>query len=405
MKVTTTDINKKGCITFLVSTLSANAFGRAYLLAEMMSPAWDIEFVGFHEGNIWRPCQNNRWPIKGVVKPGPNALSKEYRKSVLKLALLVEGNIVIACKVWPWIIDAAKIIQKRRGIPVILDIDDWELGWNFPVTPSSLIREIIYKLRNPEGLFFSWIYDIITQKIGFEKIVSNSFLQNRFNGTQVQHACDSDVMNPYKILDKDSCRKRFDLQKDAFYIGFIGTPRVHKGIDTIIEALAIIRKNLPEIWIKENKLSLIRFLVAGISEQESKDKIYDSQRDIIDFIHTFSKKELPVVVNCIDVSLMPQKDLPCCRGQLPAKLFDAMAMEKPVIASAVSDIPLIIEGAGIIIPPDSPLKLAEAIIYLWKNPKKIKKMGKNGRKKCVEKYSYKALFKILDKLCSNALYK
>jgi glycosyltransferase involved in cell wall biosynthesis len=397
---------KRGLITFLISSLSSNAFGRAYLLADMLSQKWDIEFVGFHKGTLWPPCaQINKWPVKGVLKPAPNILSSEYRRAVQRLAALAEGDIVIACKVWPWIIDAAQLVDRKLKKPVILDIDDWELGWNFPVTPKKIFREIVFKLRNPEGLFLSWLYDLKTRNLGFIKLVSNSFLKDRFSGTLVEHACNTDVMNPSAVPDKQECRGKYGLQADAFYLGFIGTPRNHKGIDTILEALEII---IPASETSDDIKAVsgpVRFLAAGLSETEKQSSMFDKYRARTDFITTFSKKDLPLVVNCIDVSLIPQKDLACCRGQLPAKIFDAMAMRKAVIASAVSDIPVILGDAGITVPPDCPSELAKAVLHLMRNPAKLKTMGDAGRQKCVEKYSYRALFIILDELCSALLNK
>jgi len=41
--------------------------------------------------------------------------------------------------------------------------------------------------------------------------------------------------------------------------------------------------------------------------------------------------------------------------------FDAMAMANPIVATEVSDLPQILDGCGIVLEPDSPEALAEAI--------------------------------------------
>jgi glycosyltransferase involved in cell wall biosynthesis len=57
-----------------------------------------------------------------------------------------------------------------------------------------------------------------------------------------------------------------------------------------------------------------------------------------------------------------------------------MAMKKPVIASAVGGIPEIIvpDKTGILIPPQNPDALADAILFLLNNPDIASKMGEAG---------------------------
>ena len=74
----------------------------------------------------------------------------------------------------------------------------------------------------------------------------------------------------------------------------------------------------------------------------------------------------------------------------PIKMFEFMAAGLPVVAS---NFPLwkgILEGAGcgICIDPTNPEEVRKACMYLIDNPVEAEKMGKNGRKAVVEKYSW-----------------
>ena len=82
-------------------------------------------------------------------------------------------------------------------------------------------------------------------------------------------------------------------------------------------------------------------------------------------------------------------------GQVPAKVFDAMAMAKPIIATAVSDLPEILDSCGWIVEPASPEQLAEAIQYVINHPKEAEQMGQKARQKCIENYSWDAMEKVL----------
>jgi glycosyltransferase involved in cell wall biosynthesis len=78
-------------------------------------------------------------------------------------------------------------------------------------------------------------------------------------------------------------------------------------------------------------------------------------------------------------------------------------MAKPIIASAVSDLPIILKDCGIIIPPKDINALAKGIIRLIENPQMAKCLGESARIKCVEKYSYTTGKKILKNILNKVL--
>jgi hypothetical protein len=52
--------------------------------------------------------------------------------------------------------------------------------------------------------------------------------------------------------------------------------------------------------------------------------------------------EIPKWVAAADVIAIPQKDSPATWGQLPSKVFDAMAMAKPIVATDVNDLSMVL---------------------------------------------------------------
>ncbi|HCJ66850.1 MAG TPA: glycosyltransferase family 1 protein, partial [Elusimicrobia bacterium] len=98
--------------------------------------------------------------------------------------------------------------------------------------------------------------------------------------------------------------------------------------------------------------------------------------------------------------------LPSREESFPQVILEAMALEKPVVATRVGGIPEIITSGenGIIVEPGNPKALAEAIIWMFENPGKAEEMGKKGKEK-VEKYftiakMIKETEKIYEKLIS-----
>ena len=61
----------------------------------------------------------------------------------------------------------------------------------------------------------------------------------------------------------------------------------------------------------------------------------------------------------------------------------------------VSDLPEILDGYGLIVEPSNVTELSDKISFLFENEDIAIRLGENARKKCIEKYSWDAMEKIL----------
>ena len=88
----------------------------------------------------------------------------------------------------------------------------------------------------------------------------------------------------------------------------------------------------------------------------------------------------------------------------PNKMFEYMSAGLPVIASNFPLWKSIIEGnkCGICVDPKKPDQIANAIDFLFENPKIAISMGENGKKSIMKKYNWsieeKKLIKLYEKL-------
>ncbi len=86
-----------------------------------------------------------------------------------------------------------------------------------------------------------------------------------------------------------------------------------------------------------------------------------------------------------DLVVIPQRRNIATIGQASAKIFDAMAMAKPIIATNVSYLPEILNGCGLIVEPENSAQLSRAIKYLLNNSVEAKEIGRKARQKCINK--------------------
>jgi alpha-maltose-1-phosphate synthase len=73
--------------------------------------------------------------------------------------------------------------------------------------------------------------------------------------------------------------------------------------------------------------------------------------------------------------------------------LEAMACETAVVASRVGGIPEVVEGSvtGLLVPPDDPASLADALNMLLRDPERAAAMGEAGRERAVAEFSWEAI--------------
>jgi glycosyltransferase involved in cell wall biosynthesis len=214
---------------------------------------------------------------------------------------------------------------------------------------------------------------------------------------------DTDLYDPSKY-DRGEIRQQLGIC-DETVISFIGMPRKHKGVDIIILALNKLLRTSPQ-------LKKIKFLFTGDPQDgyvrfliNLSTRLLGKERTL--FLGMTPKTHEPLLLAASDIVCIPQEVSYASLGQVPSKVFTAMSMAKPIIASAVSDLPVILKECGIIVPPKDINALAEGITRLIENPQMAKMLGQHAQLKCVEKYSYitgrKILRNILDEVLSRKL--
>ncbi len=96
---------------------------------------------------------------------------------------------------------------------------------------------------------------------------------------------------------------------------------------------------------------------------------------------------MPLYLDLAEIIVVPLNDTLLARSQMPCKVFEAMAMAKPVIGSAISDLPLVLEGCGIVVPPGDVAAIADAVQHVFGHPSESAAMGRAAREKCIRLYS------------------
>jgi glycosyltransferase involved in cell wall biosynthesis len=103
----------------------------------------------------------------------------------------------------------------------------------------------------------------------------------------------------------------------------------------------------------------------------------------VKFIDQISKEELPYYYAASDIVLVTLRDLPLFKCVIPSKIFEIMAMNKPILINVSGEAQELVvsqANAGWAVPPENSVKLAEKITELINNTETSNSLGENGRK-------------------------
>ena len=364
-------------ISIISTNLSTNATNRCVMLAKALSKKFDVEIVGTTFGKtIWPPLLSG---LDLRIQSVPGKLLPGYITSIWRLLKLLDGEVIIACKPRFPSFGVALIKRAISGVPVILDIDDDELAMTLPGKKSRLLN----KLRHTNGyLFTRWMNRLGGRASGFFCV--SEFFRKIYGGVIVPHGQNMAVLDPDKY-DPVSIRHDIGIHKDQVIIGFVGTLHPHKGVDLILAAMR--RLNNP---------NLLLMVVGAPLDHPYANELQQQYPGMLLLIPPQPLEKLPMYLAASDMVVLPQRNTPESLGQMPAKLTDAMAMAKPIIASGLSDIPDYLEDCGLVVDPDDVEALADKIAWVASHKELAIVMGRKARERAIEKLSLDAMLQAME---------
>jgi glycosyltransferase involved in cell wall biosynthesis len=358
-------------ISVLCFDVSGNAAGRADLLARLLGPLGPVEVIGPRSGPaIWEPVASG--PVRYTTIPVRRMPG--FIATMADLARRADGDLIYASKTRLASAGVGYLKRVAGRRPLLLDIDDWELGFYLRSGFWGTVGRAL-NLGNPSGLPWTWLCEHLTALAGGVTVASR-FLQQRFAGTLIPHVRDTDTWKPGCSNAEDG--RRLLGVGDKRIVMFLGTPRGYKGLDDLAAAVTLLGR------------ADLLLAVVGTSAESAAGRRILGRCPAAALVPWVPFDQVPTLLSAADVVAVPQRETPDTVGQVPAKIFDAMALGRPVVSTRVSMIPEVLDGCGLIVEPGDVSGLAAAISRLLDDPAEAEALGARARERCVERYSFQA---------------
>jgi glycosyltransferase involved in cell wall biosynthesis len=365
-------------IAILCPNASSNALVRTYPIAKVLARRHQLQVLGFRSGpEIFEPYRDEFEYETLLLRKQPAFLGQ-----LRALARRVEADAVLAFKPLPSSLWLGLAARRRLGIPLFLDVEDWETGWYYDVPLRDRLVHLLH-VERPNGLLWTWLSERLASRCD-EIFVVSRFLERRFGGTVLPHGADTAFFDPSRWPAADM-RQRLGLPPGR-YVVFTGSPMPNKGLGDLLEAVDALDR--PDLRV---------LLVGSFAHDPAYgERLMSRYPKSLLYVGPRPHREMPLYLAAADVVALPQQPCRETRAQVPGKVFEAMAMARPILATDVGDLAEILDDCGRVVAPGSQSALRQGLAELLDAGDESLRLGERARARCQSHYSWDAMERILD---------
>ena len=272
----------------------------------------------------------------------------------------------------------AVLMKWLRGVPYIYNVPDLQV---------DVARELGF-MRNPaflkvalglENLFLrqSWKVSTVTDRF-IEHFESRGVPRSQI--TFLPNGADTTFLRP--MPPSDELLSRWNLRGKRV-IAYVGTHAYYHGLDTLIDAATELRDR-PDIAI----------LMIGDGPERARLETLAHSRGLSNVIFGRSPyDEMDQLYSIAYASVATLRNVPVAARMRLSKVFPSLSCGVPVIYAGVGEAAELIasERCGVVVSPEQPAALADAIRRLVDDPAERNTLGERGRAFVEREYSWESI--------------
>lgn len=307
-------------------------------------------------------------------------LSNIYTKDILSNIIKKEKPDIIHERDSTFSFSPILLANKFR-LPYFVEI-------NSPISMNNLIFKNIEKFKENSKIHKADA--IITVSNTLRTYFRNKGLPDN-KIYVVPNGVDETIFNPF--VDGKYVKIKYNLEGFRVICFSGSTLQKWQGIDILMKTAMMIQS-----------IKNIKFLIVG---EEIRDKRNIPENVV--FTGSIKHEDVPYYLAAADILVAPyiliDKFIKIGFFNSPIKLFEYMAMGKAIISSDMGQIKEVIEHGktGILIKPNDPIELTEAIMRLLDDDKLRTKLGNNAWESVLKNYTWEnnadAINRIYTKFC------
>jgi len=264
------------------------------------------------------------------------------------------------------------LLLKRIGKKVIYDVHE------------DVMKDIInkYWIWKPVRILVAKITGFIEKSISLKLdgiVTATSSISQNFKSVSEKLI----VINNYALMNElyQENKIKHEGKFNGHFVVYVGSITVERGAKEMVEAMGLLPQDCK-----------VKLLLGGNFAppllKETLERIQGWRR--VEYMGWLDRFQVADVLGKARAGMVLFHPAPNHINAQPNKMFEYMSAGLPVIASHFPLWKEIVEGnrCGLTINPLSPQEIADAIRYIFDNPKEVEEMGQRGREAVDKKYNW-----------------
>lgn len=165
-------------------------------------------------------------------------------------------------------------------------------------------------------------------------------------------------------------RARLGVAADETLVLYIGAHGISHGLVSIADTAALLR----------GQPIHLAFVGEGAAKADLERRVAELHLDNVSLHPGVPRDDVSALLAASDICLVPLRDVPLFTTFIPSKIFECFGTGKAVIGAVRGEPAEILRGGGaIVVEPEDPQALADAITELASDPARRERMGEEAR--------------------------
>jgi glycosyltransferase involved in cell wall biosynthesis len=270
---------------------------------------------------------------------------------------------------------AGAVIAAARRVPFVLEIRD--------LWPESIVAVGALPARHPvirgltaleESLYRAAEKIVVVTDAFRERLVERGIARDKL--AVIKNGVDLSRFAP--MTRETPLRERLGLG-DRFVAAYVGTHGMAHGLDAVLD--------VAQRFLADDGVRFV-FVGEGAERQRLEARARRDGLTNVQFLGVLPRERMTEVYATSDVCLVPLRKSELFSTVIPSKIFEILAMERPLVLSVDGEARQIVEasGGGIYAPPEDVTAMADAIDALRRDPARAASMGRAGREYVVREF-------------------
>lgn len=319
-------------------------------------------------------------PNEGVLKRTLSHLSFMVTGFLTAACRLSRPDIILATSPTFFSVFAAWALSLRFQTPFVFEVRDLWPG--IFVELGILKNRTLIRLLEAAEL---WLYRraalVVTVTHGFAENISRRGISPG-KLLVIPNGADLDRFVPGS--PSQELRAVMGARPSDFLVLYLGAHGISHALEKVLDAADRLRNH-----------PTIRFAFVGEGAQKSLLVQIAAERRLpnVIFLPGQPRESVPNYYCSADLCLVPLRDVPLFSTFIPSKIFEAMACGRPILGALRGEAAeiLVESGGALVVEPEAPQQIADAIMALTVSPERLASMGQNARRYVEEHFSRREL--------------